>query len=488
MTKKCIPCFGLASLLLVGGCAGVPKREKSYQNLLLNMQAVENSLDALEAPPLDPETPKLQAPTQAPTQTPTPTPTGTPEKPTAAAPERVAKSLRLPLMEARYCVERAMDAARRAEHNSGADTALIILGGSSVAYGMAASAGGAALPDESSHRQWLLLSGSVSTAAAAGIFALRTSLSMSDVAREHRIAAARNVNAAMGILLHYAVTDDAVLTDGDDFITCRDSDIAIANAYPGVKSQDSSVIKQGEQAAKDKQAAATTAEATNTKAKAVETAAEIELKAEVSTLKAQLEAALAEAKRPQTGVASIQSFGTLEAEVSKITSDTESRTERLTEAAKSFIASASASVKTESAKKAVEAVKEETVKVEKKKAEVEAAKATAAGTQCELDRARARANIAERQLDALRAASRFRRAVLLQTPADVTIAGRLLQDAFVDLRKGRDKLDALEGATCSASAPAPTPEPAPAPAVPLAVPPAPTPKAPAPKVPAAPMQ
>jgi len=154
--------------------------------------------------------------------------------------------MRVQTMRSNFCVRRAEYNRRKAGENSFWDTFLLVAAG--VATGGGATLGATtAVMDDSGTKKDLQIDGAGTLAAGGAILALRTALSLNDLARTQRIAAANDIDTAIDILEKYVLSDDPKEVGPDGFHGCRDEEINVAHAFPDARVS-GSVEKQTEEA------------------------------------------------------------------------------------------------------------------------------------------------------------------------------------------------------------------------------------------------
>jgi hypothetical protein len=365
--------------------------------------------------------------------------------------------MRVPLMEAQFCLERAKDDIVRAGHSTAADVTLTIVGEAGLAGGAAAQAGAAAMEGSGDAKRRLQVGGAISLAAAAGILGLRTALSFNDVARSERIAAARNVDAAIGILVRYALANDPSEVTDDEFATCRDGDIAIANSYRGgERTTEESEKKQSEKAA-DAAKAADKAQDEYAKAAADARKKQEDLANAAMEADRKLSDAVQAVAASLAGVAAATDTTNARVKLAeaqeglrKLAADRTGEEDRtgvaaqVEEAGKAATAALGPkSSKTEPVTEKVEEAANAAKAVADKQADVKEAQDAAKAAEKEDILKRAEADYAQSQAEVLSATARFRRAVLFLTTADIQATGAVARSAFERLEASKARLEAL---------------------------------------------
>jgi hypothetical protein len=153
----------------------------------------------------------------------------------------------IPHAEASFCLERAYTLMQQAYRNQGFDIFFLASAGATGAAGLAAGAAAGAM-DDSSRRKDVAISAAILSVLPGAIFGTREAFKTYEIAKTQRIAAARNVDAAIALLERYALAEDPKDVTDDGFSTCRDGEISIANSLPG------SVTSLTLKAAEEKQA------------------------------------------------------------------------------------------------------------------------------------------------------------------------------------------------------------------------------------------
>ena len=390
------------------------------------------------------------------------------------------RPMKIPNMEASFCLQRALDNVKKANANTAWDTIFIVSAGVSLTYGAAAGAASSALPKDTDGKVGLQVSSVTSVAAAAGILALRTALSLSDVARTQRIAAARNVDAALTIFQHYAMADDLTEGTNDGFATCRDGDIEVAGALAGTKVNDA-LQKQTQNVAeaKDAKKEATTSAAvaaesvTKLESAVAKTQADVSTQAENAVNSAATSAAapvkqkVADARKAIATVAVEQKKLTIARAAAAlappaIARDALKEVKAQDKAVVSAQLDASAKVK-DAADAAASgapsrpgagsalptpatgaAVVEATKALIAEQDKLSEAELQAAAKKAEAALKTAQADVAQKKLDMLTAATRFRKAIFFQTSVDVSLARKMVLMSLDDLTASKAALAKLQ--------------------------------------------
>ncbi len=379
------------------------------------------------------------------------------------------RPMKIPNMEASFCLQRALDNVSKAKANTAWDTIFIVSAGVSLTYGAAAGAASSALPKNTEGKVGLQVSSVTSVAAAAGILALRTALSLSDVARTQRIAAARNVDAALTIFQHYAMADDLTEGTNDGFATCRDGDIEVAGALAGTKVNDA-LQKQTQSVAeaKDAKKEATTSAAvaaesvTKLESAVAKTQADVSAKVEdtvnsaaTSTAAAPVKEKVATARTAIATVAVEQKKLTIARAAAalappatardalkevKVQDGVVMRAQLDASAKAKDAADAAAPALTAKGAAVVEATKALIAEQDK----LSEAELQAAAKKAEAALKTAQADVAQKKLDMLTAATRFRKAIFFQTSVDVSLARKMVLMSLDDLTASKAALAKLQ--------------------------------------------
>lgn len=110
---------------------------------------------------------------------------------------------------------------------------MLVISGVADGAGTPTGATASAMDDTNPSRKNIGIASVTTLAAAGAILGLRTALNLHEVGRTQKVAAARDVNAAISAIEKYLLSDDPKDVADDGFNTCRDEDINIANSLPG---------------------------------------------------------------------------------------------------------------------------------------------------------------------------------------------------------------------------------------------------------------
>ena len=309
--------------------------------------------------------------------------------------------LEMPRMKARYCLERAAESYAASKWSSGIDIGMLVAAGLTGGVGTSMGAAAAAMDDDTHKSRKDIGIASVTTIAAAGaILGLRAALNLSELGRTQRIAAARDVNAAISIIEKYALADDPKEVTDDGFTTCRDGEIDMANALPGAKAGEllEKTLTKAKEEKAETEKAASTAKSTEARAK---TEAEAN-KSKVVELEKTVKARRAQARNEAAAAA--------DPELQKAEKDL-------------------------AAAKAEQAELDAKAKEAERKAKIEEARAQVAAAQVDVN---------EKRLGVVQSASQLRRAVFYLTARDVDLSLDLLKGSQQSLATSRSALAAAQ--------------------------------------------
>lgn len=328
--------------------------------------------------------------------------------------------MEIPRLKARFCLERAIENYANSRASTGFDIAMLVVSGLAGGAGTAMGAAASAMDDTNPSRKTIGVASVTTLAAAGALLGLRTALNLHEVGRTQKVAAARDVNAAISAIEKYLLNDEPKDVGDDGFNTCRDEDINIANALPGGRATEpiEAVLAKAKDDAKDKKEAAS--DANKTKASADTAVEENEKKIK------ELEQSLAKAKQ-ERGPASLEA----------------KQTEKSLEAAKAAQPELKARAQEATEKAAIESLKAEV--------------------------AIAQVDLAEKRVAALQAGGQLRRALFYLTRTDVRLSLKLSQLSWEAVSISRSAVwaaqrrvaKALESSAKPAPAPAPPPAPPP---------------------------
>lgn len=359
-----------AASLLLGGCG-----PSSFKYTLRNIEHVERLIDAV---PVDPDAKT--------------------EEPSDSVKKRVPPPafMELPRIKARFCLKRAIENYFNSRWSTGMDIGMLVLAGVGGGVGTSMGAAAAAMDDSNGNRKGIGIASVTALAAAGAVLGLRAALNLNEVGRAQKVAAARDVNAAISIFERYALADDPQEVGEDGFGTCRDEDINVANALPGSKS-------------------AEPIEAVLARAKSD--------KAEKASEASTHEKASADARTAADGV---------QKRIELLKTEKESELSRSAPAVRSTVEKTYDVAKSELETRAKEL---------EDKAKLEAAKARVATAQ---------ADVAENKVAVIHASGQLRRAIFFLTARDVQTTYRILDESraalsqsYVTLKAAKKALDTL---------------------------------------------
>ena len=135
----------------------------------------------------------------------------------------------IPYAEATFCLERAVENVRKANINQINNDLMLGAAALTGATGLGLSA--AVVVKE--ELDGVAVAAAITSVLPGAILGAREAFKTYEVAKARRIAAARDVDAAIMILKKYALADDPKEIQDDGFSICRDGDIDIANSYSG---------------------------------------------------------------------------------------------------------------------------------------------------------------------------------------------------------------------------------------------------------------
>lgn len=315
-----------------------------------------------------------------------------------AGPDQVF--MELPRMKAQFCLERAAEAYAASKRNLALDYLMLTGAGLGAGVGTSMGAASSAMNDKDGSRKDIAIVSVTTLAAAGALLGLRAALNLNEVARTERVAAARDVNAAISILEKYALADDPKDVGEDGFVTCRDEDVNIANAFPGSKAVEpiEKVLSKSKEEKAEKEKVASVAASTEADAKAAakgnrQKVADLEKKLQKPPTAGQRNGGAS--KDPQVA-------------------ETERELEKAKEAQPELDAKA---------------------KEAEEKAKIEAARAQVAGAQVDVN---------EKKGSVVAAAAQVRRAVFYLTKDDVELAQGLLKGSLAALESSRASLKAAQ--------------------------------------------
>jgi hypothetical protein len=335
--------------------------------------------------------------------------------------------MELPRIKAHHCLQRAVEDYRSAGHHTRGDMALLIIAGVVGGTGTTLSAAGAATSGDGP-KQNLGIAGVTLLAAGGAVLGLRTVLNLGEAGRAQRVAAAKSVDAALTILTKYALADDPQTVEEDGFATCRDEDIAVANA-----------LNLGNKVTMDQ----LTNQAKAEQKKADETAVEKKQTAAKTT------AGLIQSK--------------------KALGDAQKKVDDVQLKINPLVAPRGGRPPAPAAQAAEETkAKDELAKAQADVEEKEKANANAMLDAAKAELAAAQAELAVRKVHVIEAGGALRRAVYFKTSTDVDAALAAMKDAFAEVKAIRERIKSMQEIVDKlqfvALKPAETSTPAPAPA------------------------
>lgn len=311
-------------------------------------------------------------------------------------PGSAAFFMEIPRVKARFCLQRAIETYANSVWSTGLDITMLVLAGLGAGAGTSMGAAVAAMDEGSGSRKDIGITSVTTLAAAGAVLGLRAALNLNEIGRTQKIAAARNVNAAINIIERYALADDPGEVVDDSFGTCRDEDINIANSLPGSKAIEpvESIISRAKAEKTEKTEIASTAEKESSAAKAA-----------VESGRKKLEELASEVKKLPPG-----SRGGLQPEGNLLQKSLE-------------------------VAQAAQAQLETRAKEAEEKAKIETAKARVATAQ---------ADVAEKKAAVMQASGYIRRTVFFLTVHDLRIAHRLFDVNLEALVVSRQALRAAQ--------------------------------------------
>ena len=138
-------------------------------------------------------------------------------------------------VEASFCLERAVESFRSSKRNQVTNDLMLGAAALTGATGLGLSAASVARRE----LDGISVAAAVTSVLPGAILGAREAFKTYEVAKARRIAAARNIEAALTILKNYALADDPADLKEDGFAVCRESDVEIANSYSGAAAADS---------------------------------------------------------------------------------------------------------------------------------------------------------------------------------------------------------------------------------------------------------